>query len=207
MKDSNTAKYLNIFLPSLILACIALFYINDDMNEGFQPSGGSCPLLVPNTPNTTIYSIYIFRQRNPPKLIFKMIEKNDKIENLGKMGITDANNFGFNFTSTGMIKIIISNMPTDKLVNYQVYGRQSNNWTAMSCSTRDPFAIENGNNTIYKQKSNLTGRPGAIALNPPNPTIISNKTLIFTLNSNSSLTGTDASHQNANVRIDLQFQM
>ena len=194
MKGAINAK--NILVPTLIFACIALFYIDGIMNEGFQPSGGSCPLLVPTTPNTTIYSIYVFKQTAPPKLIFKMIEQN---------GITSSNNFGFIFKSSSTNKLIISNIPKSSIVNYQVYGRQTNNWTAMSCLTRSEFAIETGNNTIYKVNSSLTGKPGAIALNPPNTTPITNNTIIFILNGSQSITGMDTTHQNSNIRIDLQI--
>ena len=50
MKDS--AKYLNVLVPTLIFACVALFYMDGLMSEGFQSS--RCTF---NQNTGTIYSI------------------------------------------------------------------------------------------------------------------------------------------------------
>jgi hypothetical protein len=54
MKGST--KYLNILVPTLILACVVLFYMDDVISEGFQSPS---PLFTAPPSNTTTYCIYL----------------------------------------------------------------------------------------------------------------------------------------------------
>lgn len=189
----GSVKYLNILVPTLVLACLVLFYMDGVMSEGFQ-SGVCGPIL---TPNTNTYSIYIFKQSKPTsKLIFKT-----------GTGPKTWSSTATNFTTSGTNKLILSNLPSTGLIDYQVYGRSRTAWVPMNCSSTNPdFSIQNGNTFIYKSSlASAIISSAAKALTPPNPIALIGNSLIFTLNGSGSLTGTDNTRGGANIRIDLQF--
>jgi hypothetical protein len=188
----SSAKYLNIIVPTLILACVALFYMDGVMTEEFQ--SGSCgPLL---TTSTNTYSIYIFKQTIPPRLVFK-----------AGTGPKAWSSTASNFTASGTNKLILSNLPSTKLIDYQVFGKSSSSWVAMNCPSTNPdFSIQNGNTIIYKASlASAVTSSAARVLTPPNPITLTGNSLTFTLNGAGSITSTDSSHNGANIRIDLNF--
>lgn len=221
----GSAKYLNILVPTLVLACVALFYMDGLISEGFQvtttdSNGNRLASLIGNRPtNTSVtpcatsldlsangrttYRIFFYKSSSSYTL--KTIRQLSLVNNnIVELPNSTNNTYGFNFNSN-----TITPPSTLKLVNFQVYNTQISssqqtnvlyNWPPMHCS-------------YYTLKDNLNRQLNTSANIPKmktqtlTPTTSRNPTypLILTINTQAQLIGTDTNYNGANLCIDLQF--
>lgn len=225
----GSAKYLNILVPTLIFACVALFYMDGLMNEGFQvittdSNGNRLASLIGNRPTTrtgafatsanpcatalnlsatgrTTYRIFFYKSPgSSTTFIFKTIRQ---ISGAVELPNSTNNNYGFVFNNNKITPP--SNL---KLVNFQIYNTQISasqtnvlfNWPPMQCS------YYNLKDNLNRQLNTSTNIP---KMKTQTLTPASNKNptypLILTINTQAQLIGTDTIYNGANLCIDLQF--
>jgi hypothetical protein len=163
------AKHLNLLVPALVLACIALFYFDGCSSyEGFQASGGSTALALTPPAGTTTYHIYVKRTGSAKGNISYV---NMTSTAGGASGETpDPSNakfgFGLNFppSSFNSINITLPASMQGKLADYDVYGSGNATaapplagaWTLKSDQKTTSFI-----NAFYQNVNTIIRKPGA----------------------------------------------
>jgi hypothetical protein len=225
-------KYLNILVPTLVLACVALFYMNGLMSEseGFQvtttdPNGNRLAGLIGNRPTTltgvsitsgnpcatalnlsatgrTTYRIFFYKFSSTYS--FKTIRKLSLVNNM-MVELPNSTNdtYGFVFNNN-----MITPPSTLKLVNFQIYNTQIVSSQRNILYNWPPIQC-----SYYNLKDSMN-RQLNTSINIPKMkaqtlTPVSNKNptypLTLTINTQAQLIGTDPIYGNANLCIDLQF--
>lgn len=187
MKDS--AKYLNILVPTLIFACVALFYMDGLMSEGFQSS--RCTF---NQNTGTIYSIICKVTTSPLTITYNnKIDKTINGSNVANGGIGD---FTITKISGREIKIESNSASLSKLKDYNLQVKQSNNWVNVDCTNLLTYSIVSGSTSLSKSRGVAAATGYSII------TSSSGKyTLILTLKGSTPVTSTDIN----NCKIQLKF--
>jgi hypothetical protein len=140
-----SAKYLNILVPTLIFACVALFYMNGLMSEGFQSS--RCEF---NQNTGTIYSIICKVTNSPLSIVYN--NKIDKTTNGSNVANGGINDFTITKLSSTEIKIESNSNSFSKLKDYNLQIRQSNNWVNVDCTDILTYSIVTGSTSLRKSR-------------------------------------------------------
>lgn len=187
MKDS--AKYLNILVPTLIFACVALFYMDGLMSEGFQSS-----ICTFNQTTGTIYSIICKVTTSPLTIIYNnKIDKTINGSNVANGGI-DA--FTITRISGREIKIESNSNSLSKLKDYNLQVKQSNNWVNVDCTNLLTYSIITGSTSLSKSRGVAAAAGYSI-----HKSSSGKYTLILTLKGSTPVTSTDID----NCKIQLKF--
>lgn len=187
MKDS--AKYLNVLVPTLIFACVALFYMDGLMSEGFQSS--RCTF---NQNTGTIYSIICKVTTTPLTIAYNnKIDKTTNGSNVANGGIGD---FTITKISSTQIKIESNNNSLSKLKDYNLQIKQSNNWVNVDCTNTLTYSIVTGSTSLSKSRG--IAAAAGYSIHKPSS---GKHTLILTLKGSTPVT----SAANDNCKIQLKF--
>lgn len=187
MKDS--AKYLNILVPTLIFACVALFYMNGLMSEGFQSS--RCEF---NQNTGTIYSIICKVTTTPLSIEYN--NKIDKTTNGSNVANGGINDFTITRISSKEIKIESNSDNLSKLKDYNLQIRQSNSWVNVDCTNTLTYSIVTGGKSLGKSRGKAAVAGYSIIKKEGGK-----HTLIFTIKGSTPITSTN----NENCKIQLKF--
>jgi hypothetical protein len=227
-------KYLNILVPTLVLACVALFYMNGLMSEseGFQvtttdPNGNRLAGLIGNRPTTltgvsitsgnpcatalnlsatgrTTYRIFFYKISST--YTFKTIRKLSLVNNI-MVELPNSTNdtYGFVFNNN-----MITPPSTLKLVNFQIYNTQIVSSQRNILYNWPPIQCSYYNlKDSMNRQLNTTSNIAKMKAQTLTPASNKNPTypLTLTITTQAQLVGTDPIYGNANLCIDLQFVM
>lgn len=227
------AKHLNMLVPALILACIALFYFDERLaSEGFAPSapsGQTATNLTLNPPNqTTTYRIYFIRNSGniitPVKMTITTGAGTTNI-NMANSSSAKWSGAGFDIMSQKSPNTSIVIIPTSlntKLIDFDVYSwRGPGGWTFSTSSLQTDYKVGGFEDktgvtlsTPVLRKNRATGVTNTqIALPLPSKAPAKSATAVPAIifenlqfqQQPSMLTG-DSANGKATIRIDLNFK-